>query len=171
MAANTGIRLPLSFFLFSLLLAYRQIPISTLAGGSDSAGGHPRPRDLLGYVPSTTKEGGAPAAPNCTDIASMDPCLRHSKRCRWCRSEVLDDMCVGSAEAWRLPHQSICNQTTEKIAAPALDSEGKKREQHNFALRHLPLIDNGREEFSQVSLTIEYFAKNSDRFGGELLYL
>ncbi|XVF27432.1 hypothetical protein REPUB_Repub14bG0106200 [Reevesia pubescens] len=42
--------------------------------------------------------------PNCGDMVSRSQCLQNPK-CRWCRSEALDDMCFSKAEAWRLPQQ------------------------------------------------------------------
>ncbi|XP_047056875.1 uncharacterized protein LOC124663194 [Lolium rigidum] len=40
----------------------------------------------------------------CRDLATRGACVA-SGGCRWCRSEALDDMCFGAAEAWRLPNQ------------------------------------------------------------------
>ncbi|KAI4298176.1 hypothetical protein L6164_031767 [Bauhinia variegata] len=42
--------------------------------------------------------------PNCRELVSQNQCSQSSK-CRWCRSEDLDDMCFDKAEAWRLPQQ------------------------------------------------------------------
>ncbi|KAK8350769.1 hypothetical protein E1A91_A06G218300v1 [Gossypium mustelinum] len=42
--------------------------------------------------------------PNCGERVSRSQCLQNPK-CRWCRSEALDDMCFKKAEAWRLPQQ------------------------------------------------------------------
>jgi hypothetical protein len=46
-------------------------------------------------------------APPCQDLATQGECVANGggSRCRWCRSEELDDMCFGAAEAWRLPRQ------------------------------------------------------------------
>ncbi|CAK9152649.1 unnamed protein product [Ilex paraguariensis] len=47
--------------------------------------------------------------PDCSEIASKSQCF-HSPNCRWCRSQVLDDMCFSKSEAWRLPSQVFsCN--------------------------------------------------------------
>ncbi|OMO65460.1 hypothetical protein COLO4_31211 [Corchorus olitorius] len=42
--------------------------------------------------------------PNCGEMMSRSQCLQNPK-CRWCRSEALDDMCFIKSEAWRLPQQ------------------------------------------------------------------
>lgn len=42
--------------------------------------------------------------PNCSDMGSDSLCSRNPK-CRWCRSETLDDMCFSKSGAWRLPSQ------------------------------------------------------------------
>ncbi|TVU01573.1 hypothetical protein EJB05_52945, partial [Eragrostis curvula] len=50
---------------------------------------------------------GRAKAPPCRDLATRGDCVASGggSRCRWCRSEQLDDMCFGAAEAWRLPLQ------------------------------------------------------------------
>ncbi|GJN17785.1 hypothetical protein PR202_gb04883 [Eleusine coracana subsp. coracana] len=50
---------------------------------------------------------GHAAAPPCWDLGTRGECVASGggSRCRWCRSEELDDMCFGAAEAWRLPRQ------------------------------------------------------------------
>eukprot|EP00262_Sarcandra_glabra_P011058 TRINITY_DN26756_c0_g1_i1.p1 TRINITY_DN26756_c0_g1~~TRINITY_DN26756_c0_g1_i1.p1 ORF type:complete len:116 (+),score=9.76 TRINITY_DN26756_c0_g1_i1:53-349(+) len=45
-------------------------------------------------------------ATNCRDIGSRSQCSKISK-CRWCRSDAIDDMCFSSSEAWRLPQQTM----------------------------------------------------------------
>ncbi|XWS12464.1 hypothetical protein CRYUN_Cryun37aG0090900 [Craigia yunnanensis] len=42
--------------------------------------------------------------PNCGEMVSRSQCSQNPK-CRWCRSEALDDMCFSKIEAWRLPQQ------------------------------------------------------------------
>uniref|UniRef100_A0A2P2MZA0 Uncharacterized protein n=1 Tax=Rhizophora mucronata TaxID=61149 RepID=A0A2P2MZA0_RHIMU len=42
--------------------------------------------------------------PNCGEMGSRSQCSQDPK-CRWCKSEALDDMCFSKAEAWRLPQQ------------------------------------------------------------------
>ncbi|XVF87268.1 hypothetical protein PTKIN_Ptkin18bG0105500 [Pterospermum kingtungense] len=44
--------------------------------------------------------------PNCGEKVSRSQCLQNPK-CRWCRSEALDDMCFSKAEARRLPQQIL----------------------------------------------------------------
>jgi hypothetical protein len=48
--------------------------------------------------------GRAEEEEGCRDLATRGACVA-SGGCRWCRSEALDDMCFGAAEAWRLPNQ------------------------------------------------------------------
>ncbi|KAI5000220.1 uncharacterized protein LOC123440198 [Hordeum vulgare subsp. vulgare] len=57
--------------------------------------------------------GSGRAEAGCRDLATRGKCLAigGGGRCRWCRSEALDDMCFGAAEAWRLPKQVFsCDQ-------------------------------------------------------------
>ncbi|KAL7212759.1 hypothetical protein ACSBR2_015441 [Camellia fascicularis] len=42
---------------------------------------------------------------DCSEMASKSHCSQYSNKCRWCRSEALDDMCFSKSEAWRLPSQ------------------------------------------------------------------
>ncbi|XP_062208576.1 uncharacterized protein LOC133910072 [Phragmites australis] len=63
--------------------------------------------------------GRAEAAP-CRDLATRGECVASGagSRCRWCRSEALDDMCFGAAEAWRLPRQVFsCDAPAAAAAA------------------------------------------------------
>ncbi|XP_073109065.1 uncharacterized protein [Elaeis guineensis] len=62
---------------------------------------------LLLHVATAKNESISGAILECRELASRSECQRSSRRCRWCRSDALDDMCFGSAEAWRLPHQGI----------------------------------------------------------------
>lgn len=41
---------------------------------------------------------------NCSEIVNQSNC-KSKPKCRWCRSNVLDDMCASKLEAWRLPSQ------------------------------------------------------------------
>ncbi|GER24538.1 GATA transcription factor 9 [Striga asiatica] len=40
----------------------------------------------------------------CGDMGTRSEC-GSNPRCRWCRSEALDDTCFSKSEAWRLPSQ------------------------------------------------------------------
>ncbi|CAL1400811.1 unnamed protein product [Linum trigynum] len=42
--------------------------------------------------------------PNCSGMASRSQCSQNPK-CKWCRSDALDDMCFRKLEAWKLPQQ------------------------------------------------------------------
>ena len=57
-------------------------------------------RSLLGIRRSNPNQ-----VVECGELASKSKCSQRSNRCRWCRSEVLDDMCFSKPEAWRLPPQ------------------------------------------------------------------
>ncbi|CAI0475675.1 unnamed protein product [Linum tenue] len=37
-------------------------------------------------------------------MASRSQCSQNPK-CKWCRSDALDDMCFRKLEAWKLPQQ------------------------------------------------------------------
>ncbi|KAI3456104.1 hypothetical protein Pfo_012767 [Paulownia fortunei] len=41
---------------------------------------------------------------DCGGMDSRSECGQNPK-CRWCRSDALDDMCFSKSEAWRLPSQ------------------------------------------------------------------
>ncbi|CAM8940177.1 unnamed protein product [Rhodiola kirilowii] len=41
----------------------------------------------------------------CGEAMMRSECLLNGIKCRWCRSEALDDMCFSKLEAWRLPRQ------------------------------------------------------------------
>ncbi|XVE88262.1 hypothetical protein DITRI_Ditri19aG0055700 [Diplodiscus trichospermus] len=47
--------------------------------------------------------------PNCGEMVSRSQCS-HNPKCRWCRSDALDDMCFSKAEARRLPQQEPATQ-------------------------------------------------------------
>ncbi|CAA7062216.1 unnamed protein product [Microthlaspi erraticum] len=42
--------------------------------------------------------------PKCCEMRTRSQCSDYP-RCRWCRSEALDDLCFGKSEALRLPSQ------------------------------------------------------------------
>uniref|UniRef100_A0ACD5W3F1 Uncharacterized protein n=1 Tax=Avena sativa TaxID=4498 RepID=A0ACD5W3F1_AVESA len=54
-----------------------------------------------------SRSKGKVAGSGCRDLATRGECVASGggSRCRWCRSEALDDMCFGVAEAWRLPNE------------------------------------------------------------------
>ncbi|KAM1138715.1 hypothetical protein COP2_037636 [Malus domestica] len=69
--------------------------------GSDS---RIRPdRDLSG-TQRRNSGGNQSQIQNCNDMCSESQCSRNPK-CRWCRSDVLNDMCFPKLEALRLPLQ------------------------------------------------------------------
>ncbi|KAB1221551.1 hypothetical protein CJ030_MR2G000224 [Morella rubra] len=73
--------------------------LHTLRGSSGAVShGHDgsSTRSLLGAARSQI--------PDCTQLGSESQCSQN-RRCRWCRSESLDDTCFSRQEAWRLPQQ------------------------------------------------------------------
>ncbi|XP_062220231.1 uncharacterized protein LOC133919748 [Phragmites australis] len=70
---------------------------AALVAGAAAAAGAGKGKDGPGRV----------EAPLCRDLTTRGECTASGagSRCRWCRSEELDDMCFGAAEAWRLPRQ------------------------------------------------------------------
>lgn len=61
--------------------------------------------------PKSTAAGGGSRSPNrvdpkrdCGGRGSRSECSQNTK-CRWCRSDALDDTCFSKSEAWRLPPQ------------------------------------------------------------------
>lgn len=54
--------------------------------------------------PNRIRAGKNNQIPNCCDMSSESQCLQNPK-CRWCRSDALDDMCFSRSEALRLPPQ------------------------------------------------------------------
>ncbi|KAF7037664.1 hypothetical protein CFC21_047993 [Triticum aestivum] len=62
---------------------------------------------------AAARSARAEAEAGCRDLATRGKCVASGGggRCRWCRSDALDDMCFGAAEAWRLPKQVFsCDQ-------------------------------------------------------------
>ncbi|EXB31122.1 hypothetical protein L484_004596 [Morus notabilis] len=53
---------------------------------------------------STSSGQNSNQIPNCNDMSSPSLCSQNPK-CRWCRSNALDDMCFSKSEALRLPDQ------------------------------------------------------------------
>ncbi|KAI5331836.1 hypothetical protein L3X38_021962 [Prunus dulcis] len=61
-------------------------------------------RDLL--ATQRRNNGSQNQIPSCNDMSSESQCSRNPK-CRWCRSDVLNDMCFPKLEALRLPLQTV----------------------------------------------------------------
>lgn len=88
------------FSIFFLLLSTLSQPAA--AADSINIGEDPvsRYRTLLALQRKTNRN----QIPNCGEMMSRSQCSQNPK-CRWCRSEALDDMCFGKTEARRLPQQ------------------------------------------------------------------
>ncbi|GKU92410.1 hypothetical protein SLEP1_g6142 [Rubroshorea leprosula] len=94
-ASSSKLSIIIFFLLFSIL--FLSSPASSgVTGKYPSASSH---RSLLAF-----KRNNKNQIPNCSEMASRSQCMQNPK-CRWCRSEVLDDMCFSKGEAWRLPEQ------------------------------------------------------------------
>ncbi|KAH7840964.1 hypothetical protein Vadar_023954 [Vaccinium darrowii] len=88
---------------------------------SSGGGGGSSNRSLLGIRRNN------PMVVDCSEMASLSLCSQKPNKCRWCRSEALDDMCFSKSEAWRLPPQlSTDDQNNKKITrAHPLDLRSK----------------------------------------------
>ncbi|THU71395.1 hypothetical protein C4D60_Mb04t00940 [Musa balbisiana] len=92
-----------SSLLLLLLLLPCLLQLASISCLASPTGGR---RGLLAYVPARKRAGiGGGRGADCRAMTSRKACLGRSEWCRWCRSDALDDMCFGSAEAWRLPRQ------------------------------------------------------------------
>lgn len=88
------------FSIFFLLLSTLSQPAA--AADSINIGEDPvsRYRTLL----ALQRKNNRNQIPNCGEMMSRSQCSQNPK-CRWCRSEALDDMCFSKTEARRLPQQ------------------------------------------------------------------
>lgn len=110
MAATTAIRFSLiaPFLAIVILGTFYQSSSYGVAGhnlrtiSSGGASGGQIHRNLLAATSAQRKPDQQ--LPSCGELAGKLPCLKNS-RCRWCRSEALDDMCFSKSEAFRLPSQ------------------------------------------------------------------
>ncbi|CAF2251411.1 unnamed protein product [Brassica rapa] len=60
-------------------------------------------RELL-EIKTISKLNKTSRKPKCCEMRTRSQCSGFP-RCRWCRSEALDDLCFSKAEALRLPSQ------------------------------------------------------------------
>ncbi|KAM0824040.1 hypothetical protein ACQ4PT_037065 [Festuca glaucescens] len=83
-----------------LVLALLLVCAAAASVGAAAAAGKSKGKVAAGSGRAEEEEG-------CRDLATRGACVASGggSRCRWCRSEALDDMCFGAAEAWRLPNQ------------------------------------------------------------------
>ncbi|XP_020098788.1 uncharacterized protein LOC109717418 [Ananas comosus] len=95
MAPSTSAAAARVSLVLSLLIFASSISVSSSSSSSAS------PKKILAHASAAATAGGA----ECRELGSREECARSPRRCRWCRSDAIDDMCFGSAEAWRLPHQ------------------------------------------------------------------
>lgn len=70
-------------------------------------------RNLLRSAPQSRRNNNQ--IPNCIHLVSESQCS-HNPKCRWCRSQSLDDTCFTKSEAWRLPLQVFsCDQWSRSL--------------------------------------------------------
>ncbi|KAH7545031.1 hypothetical protein FEM48_Zijuj01G0050300 [Ziziphus jujuba var. spinosa] len=100
MAAG-GWKVAISVPLVVLLL----LMVASLSSGSVSSAY--RVRNLMAVNNNNQRQRNQ--IPNCNAMLLESQCSQNPK-CRWCRSDALDDMCFAKVEAWRLPTQVFsCN--------------------------------------------------------------
>ncbi|KAG6777201.1 hypothetical protein POTOM_017017 [Populus tomentosa] len=93
--ANTKQLLILSFLAVAILVLSTLVQSSNASSSSSS-----HDRVLL----ARQRNAARFQIPSCSQMVSRSQCS-HNPNCKWCKSEVLDDMCFSKAEAWRLPQQ------------------------------------------------------------------
>ncbi|KAL9392314.1 hypothetical protein Peur_016234 [Populus x canadensis] len=99
--ANTKQLLILSFLAVAILVLSTLVQSSNASSSSSSL----HDRVLL----ARQRNAARFQIPSCSEMVSRSQCS-HNPNCKWCKSEVLDDMCFSKAEAWRLPQQVfLCN--------------------------------------------------------------
>ncbi|KAJ6935781.1 hypothetical protein NC652_010722 [Populus alba x Populus x berolinensis] len=98
--ANSKQLLILSFLAVAILVLSTLVQSSN-ASSSSSSSSHDR------VLLARQRNAARFQIPSCSEMVSRSQCS-HNPNCKWCKSEVLDDMCFSKAEAWRLPQQ-LCN--------------------------------------------------------------
>ncbi|KAM1959274.1 hypothetical protein FF1_004780 [Malus domestica] len=101
-----------SFILVLVLLA-------TLYSSCHGAESRIRPGRELSGSQRRNNGGDQSQIQNCNDMLSESQCSRNPK-CRWCRSDVLNDMCFPKLEALRLPLQKIVVLLIEELGLVAI---------------------------------------------------
>lgn len=100
MARSSHLPLPLSIFLLSFLFFFFFLCLSCNALSPDRKSNFPSSdRTLLSLQRRRDQQ-----ISNCGEKVSALQCSQTPK-CRWCRSDVIDDTCFTRAEALRLPQQ------------------------------------------------------------------
>ncbi|CAK9327535.1 unnamed protein product [Citrullus colocynthis] len=103
MARSSHLPLPLSIFLLSFLFFFFFLCLSCNALSPDRKSNFPSSdRTLLSLQRRRDQQ-----ISNCGEKVSALQCSQTPK-CRWCRSDVIDDTCFTRAEALRLPQQICC---------------------------------------------------------------
>ncbi|EOA36491.1 hypothetical protein CARUB_v10011144mg [Capsella rubella] len=90
-----------SSFLLLLIIFHLLILCPSLSSSESEV--HVLDRELLENR-TNPKQGKTIRKPKCCEMRSRSQCSAFP-RCRWCRSEALDDLCFSKAEALRLPSQ------------------------------------------------------------------
>ncbi|CAN8290776.1 unnamed protein product [Cochlearia groenlandica] len=90
----------LSLIIFFFILLVLLCP--SLSSSSESQA-HVLDRELL-EIRTNPNPDKAVRKPKCCEMRTRSQCLGYN-RCKWCRSEALDDLCFSKGEALRLPSQ------------------------------------------------------------------
>lgn len=91
--------MPKSSSSFLLLIIFLLLLINPSLSSAESV----LDRELL-EIRTNPKLGKTNRKPKCCEMRTRSQCSAFP-RCRWCRSEALDDLCFSKAEALRLPSQ------------------------------------------------------------------
>ncbi|KAJ7000092.1 hypothetical protein NC653_010761 [Populus alba x Populus x berolinensis] len=110
--ANSKQLLILSFLAVAILVLSTLVQSSNASSSSSS-----HDRVLL----ARQRNAARFQIPSCSEMVSRSQCS-HNPNCKWCKSEVLDDMCFSKAEAWRLPQQKQSCFRTILVEMPMLNN-------------------------------------------------
>ncbi|KAL1205150.1 hypothetical protein V5N11_016489 [Cardamine amara subsp. amara] len=89
--------------LFLLLIIFFLLLVSPSISSSSESEVHVLDRELL-EIQTNPKKEKANRKLKCCEMRTRSQCAAYP-RCRWCRSEALDDLCFSKTEALRLPSQ------------------------------------------------------------------
>ncbi|KAJ6935780.1 hypothetical protein NC652_010722 [Populus alba x Populus x berolinensis] len=112
--ANSKQLLILSFLAVAILVLSTLVQSSN-ASSSSSSSSHDR------VLLARQRNAARFQIPSCSEMVSRSQCS-HNPNCKWCKSEVLDDMCFSKAEAWRLPQQKQSCFRTILVEMPMLNN-------------------------------------------------
>lgn len=111
----------MAIFTFSSLLILLLTSLPDLSDAAVLANGSGR-NQIRGPKLSTLATDKNPKSYNrvdpvrdCSEMSTGSECVQ-SPKCRWCRSDAVDDTCFSKSEAWRLPSQVFyCDSWSAKL--------------------------------------------------------